>query len=48
MLDDLYNNTQRFLCYLGGKLERKKGLEKPWLRLEDDIKLGVKISDESV
>jgi len=31
--------------HLGGKLEGKKGLEISWLRLEDVIKLGVKISD---
>jgi hypothetical protein len=34
------------LKHLDGKSEEKKGLEKPWLRLEDDINFGVKISDE--
>jgi len=36
------------LQHLDGKPEGKKGLEKTWLRLEEDINFGVKISDERV
>jgi hypothetical protein len=34
--------------YLGGKPEGNKGLESLWVRLDGDIKLGVKVSDDKV